>query len=58
MLRMLIDQKANNKSQWEPLGKLICDFVNYRKIDGCAKNGIHNPDMKKGGINGQDLHMS
>lgn len=38
----------------ETLAELLCDFANYRKIDGCEKNGIKKLEMKKVGINGLD----
>ena len=53
LLRMLIDQNADSSLPWDPLGELLCDFVNYRKIDGCAKNGINKLEVKRVGINGQ-----
>ena len=36
------------------MAELLCDFANYRKIDGCEKNGIKILEMKRVVINGQD----
>ena len=38
----------------EELGQVICDYANYRSIDGCVKNGIKPLEIRKIGINGQD----
>ncbi len=53
---MLIDQNTDSSQSWDPLAELLCDFANYRKIDGCVKNGINKLEIKRVGINGQESY--
>ena len=38
----------------EELGQVICNYANYRSIDGCVKNGIKPLEIRKVEINGQE----